>query len=121
MNLNQIVHVRLTARGREILEQEYQALWARNPKLKDICKVPEPEADGLYRFHLWALFDTFGPGIGMGQRPVFENNEILTKQEDALRQIQAWRLPDSGCTWSDGGSNGERDYMRQLAREALEI
>jgi hypothetical protein len=48
----------------------------------------------------------------------------------ALKRIARWHgeLPDSGRQWPDGqpmsyaaafGSNGERDYMRQVALDAL--
>lgn len=49
----------------------------------------------------------------------------------ALERIARWHgeFPPTGRTWDDGspmsyaacfGSNGERDYMRQIARVALE-
>lgn len=47
---------------------------------------------------------------------------------DALETIAQWNLPVTGKTWDDGspmsygaafGSNGERDYMRQIAVDAL--
>jgi hypothetical protein len=46
----------------------------------------------------------------------------------ALITIFEWKLPPSGTEWEDGtpmsygaafGSNGERDYMRKVARAAL--
>jgi hypothetical protein len=53
----------------------------------------------------------------------------IERLEAALRQIEGWRdFPDSGHKWPDGrpikystafGSNGERDYMRSVARRAL--
>lgn len=50
------------------------------------------------------------------------------KLREALRKIAEWELPPTGDTWPGGspvsygakyGSNGERDYMRELARAAL--
>lgn len=48
----------------------------------------------------------------------------------ALETIEAWSdFPETGKTWNDGtamvygvcyGSNGERDYMRGIAKKALE-
>jgi hypothetical protein len=49
---------------------------------------------------------------------------------EALTRIEKWvgEFPESGKTWPDGrpmpygsayGSNGERDYMRAIAREAI--
>lgn len=52
------------------------------------------------------------------------------RHRDALARIEKWfgEFPPTGRTWPDGaplsygaafGSNGERDYMRQVAAEAL--
>jgi len=53
--------------------------------------------------------------------------------ESALKRIERWfgEFPDTGKFWDDDktrpvtygacyGSNGERDFMRQIAREALQ-
>lgn len=51
--------------------------------------------------------------------------------QEALRLIERWEFPLSGRYWDDEktrpmrysaafGSNGERDYMRKVARDALE-
>jgi hypothetical protein len=56
------------------------------------------------------------------------NETILV---EALRCITKWfgEFPETGETWPSGdpisygtlyGSNGERDYMREIARKALE-
>jgi hypothetical protein len=50
---------------------------------------------------------------------------------EALKRIERWfgEFPDTGRTWDDGapmsyaacwGSNGERDFMRDIARSALQ-
>jgi len=52
------------------------------------------------------------------------------RYEKALKQIEEWQLPSTGQFWDDEetrpmsyeslyGSNGVRDYMRNVAREAL--
>lgn len=62
-------------------------------------------------------------------REVLPSNEKTLRA--ALERIAKWfgEFPDTGRTWDDGspmsyaacyGSNGERDYMRQIARVALE-
>ena len=64
----------------------------------------------------------------MNDRSVPSKEEVLRA---ALERIARWfgEFPDTGRTWDDGspmsygaafGSNGERDFMRQLARVALE-
>lgn len=67
---------------------------------------------------------------------VAELREQLANARAALRTIEAWKLPPTGKFWpnTDGsntdsdrpmsygacyGSNGERDYMRAVARQAL--
>lgn len=62
----------------------------------------------------------------------FERYEkLLDKTVDlrrALRTIAKWEFPATGKEWEDGtpmsysaayGSNGERDYMRKVALDAL--
>lgn len=62
-------------------------------------------------------------GIGISMEKVAE-------MENALTRIARWigEFPETGCTWGDGspmsysaayGVNGERDYMRNLALQAL--
>ena len=62
--------------------------------------------------------------------PEEEKNEIQ-KLRDALQIIADWnQFPDTGEKWPSGnpvsyganyGSNGERDYMRGIAKKALNI
>jgi hypothetical protein len=55
--------------------------------------------------------------------------EARKQAEEALRKIADWELPSTGETWPSGGpvsyeanfgSNGVRDYIRSVARAALE-
>jgi hypothetical protein len=57
--------------------------------------------------------------------PLHEHAEDLY---EALQQIENWKFPKSGKRWPNGkemsysaafGSNGERDFMREIARKAL--
>lgn len=52
------------------------------------------------------------------------------RYEPALKIVQQWQLPSTGQFWDDDktkpmsyaacyGSNGERDFMRNVANEAL--
>lgn len=54
----------------------------------------------------------------------------IARMRSALEKIERWfgEFPDTGAKWPDGspvsygaqcGSNGERDFMRGVAREAL--
>ena len=47
----------------------------------------------------------------------------------ALEAVNGWKMPETGRHWDDGeimsygacfGSNGERDFIRNLSREALD-
>ncbi len=70
-----------------------------------------------------------------GQKDMRTYNRKLTKQLDELKQalakIAKWHgeFPPTGCKWDDGtemsyvaahGTNGERDYMRAIAQDALD-
>lgn len=53
----------------------------------------------------------------------------LLRYRAALEKIDRWDMPATGQYWSDSspklygtiyGSRGEKDYIRRLAREALE-
>jgi hypothetical protein len=57
--------------------------------------------------------------------------EKAAKMEEALRQIEKWQLPETGRFWDKeetqpmsfeacAGSNGAREYIRNVARQALE-
>ncbi len=59
-----------------------------------------------------------------------EQTRKLSAAREALALIYAWNSFPSGGKWEDGremsygmayGSNGERDYMRGIAFEALEL
>lgn len=54
--------------------------------------------------------------------------EVAEELRKALQTVARWEVPPTGKTWDDGspmsyaacyGSNGERDYMRQVALNAL--
>lgn len=71
---------------------------------------------------LWELFD----GVPTEKIPALadRNAELIA----ALKKIADWELPDSGRTWEDGspmsysaafGTNGERDYIKSVARSAI--
>lgn len=63
---------------------------------------------------------------------VFEDISLeIERMRKALKKIAKWEgeFPRTGCYWNSGEemgfsaafrSNGERDYMREVARKALE-
>ena len=57
--------------------------------------------------------------------------DAFAEMKEALEKVERWfgEFPDTGRKWDDGapmsysavyGSNGERDYMRRIARAALQ-
>lgn len=59
-----------------------------------------------------------------------EEKELRERYEKALKAIREWQLPSTGKFWDEEktqpmsygacyGSNGERDYFKWLANEAL--
>ncbi|MEZ2744304.1 hypothetical protein ACBQ16_03785 [Halopseudomonas bauzanensis] len=64
------------------------------------------------------------------RRLVEQQREVIAGLTEALRQIERWDgFPSTGKTWPESGepvsygaafgSNGERDFMRNLARKAV--
>lgn len=61
---------------------------------------------------------------------VAERDAEIARLREALTRVERWfgEFPETGRTWNDGspmsyaacfGSNGERDFMRDIARQAL--
>lgn len=63
--------------------------------------------------------DDHGARIIQRQREaICKLTEQVTKMRAALLMIEGWHMPYRGYSF-DQGSNGERDYVRQIARDAL--
>lgn len=66
-NLNIPIHVKLTEKGKEILDDYYGK-----------CGYPkEPEYDEYYEFQMWEMIQIFGQHIYLGCAVPFESNEIV--------------------------------------------
>jgi hypothetical protein len=72
-NINHDVKVQLTSHGRNILAQT------------NACYVTTL-SDGWYRFQLWQLMSIFGPHLGNGSGPPFENMCIAFPDEPVHSQ-----------------------------------
>ena len=72
-NVNETVRVRLTERGRKVLEEEHHALYDRFPlgNRREYIPVTEDE-DGWSEWQLWILMSHFGVHTGLGFDPCFE-------------------------------------------------
>lgn len=76
-NVNNEVKVKLNKRGKEIYLSH----------LKEVSSEPEcvfvrkTNSSGYTTFQLWDLMKLFGDYMSLGEEPVFENNEIIFKEE----------------------------------------
>ena len=70
------------------------------------------------------------PEVWWNEDQIAEAESTIEALREALRRIERWfgEFPSTGKVWTDGtpmsygaayGINGERDYMRQVARDAL--
>lgn len=75
-------------------------------------------------------FDRFGPNANASSMAVYAAPVAgeAAQLRNALERIERWELPETGETWPSGGalsyeaahgSNGVRDYIRGIARQAL--
>ncbi len=58
-NINNYVHVRLTAKGRNVLHSQK-------------IKIPSEDQNGFSKWQLWELMNTFGPYLHNGETVPFE-------------------------------------------------
>jgi len=80
-NINELVRVKLTPLGREILASEARQFRRAHPQVKNPYTPPKEDAEGWSNWILWRLMAQFGPHIGAGQQPPFETAiEIIGEQ-----------------------------------------
>lgn len=80
INVNDTVKVRLTARGREVVE----AYWKDALYYSPLFKAPytprdwrETDAEGYSTVQLWDVMHTLGPEMRLGAQPVIEGNLVV--------------------------------------------
>jgi hypothetical protein len=72
-NINDYVHVRLTAHGRECLRKNYDELASfYGGKLSWKFKLPKEDAEGWSKWQMHDLMDQLGKYVGMGREIPFE-------------------------------------------------
>jgi len=76
-NLNNEVKVKLNEKGKEI----YLSHLKKVSSEPECAFVRETNSDGYTTFQLWDLMKLFGDYMRLGEEPVFENNEIIFKEE----------------------------------------
>ena len=86
-NINNWIKVKLTDKGREILQNYWNRICSKFPQLD-----PDPsyfathtDADGYTRFQLWEFMQIFGEHLCLGSPLYVENNEILFEMSITAR------------------------------------
>lgn len=74
MNLNDIVRVKLTAKGLDIIKKYYYDLALP-------VRSREPDEDGYTTWQLWELFEMFGSHIHLGMDVPFETEILIGGKE----------------------------------------
>jgi hypothetical protein len=112
--------------------EELKALLAKRDRAQvrytELCRAIDPPIAALDMAR--RAFETACRDLGAASTDALP--ALLASAADELRaalaRIERWELPPSGRTWDDGspmsfgaawGSNGERDFMRGIARAAL--
>ena len=72
LNINDIVKVKLTEKGRKIYTEYYTRY-----SVGGVSKIIKLDADGFFHTELWDIMNIFGSHLYMGAEPMFENNEIF--------------------------------------------
>ena len=97
INLNWMVRVRLTDRGREIHRENYRRFDLLMPGFSDRhpYKPPTEDADGWSRFQLWELMNIFGRDMDCGVNIPMETGVVV--------EVEDYARPPLSSTgrWSD--------------------
>ena len=80
LNINSVIKVQLTARGREILKLRYAEEVINMPNVSGL-NMPEPDDKGYIRLQLWHLMNLFGEEMILGNQPVC-GSEIVIDESD---------------------------------------
>ena len=77
INLNEVVKVKLTERGKEIHKKIHEDIRKEAPHLIGEYKGPIVDAEGYTKYQLWELMGDFGSQMFNGSPPCFEGNNII--------------------------------------------
>lgn len=73
-NVNHLVRVRLTPRGRDICRQQAAELRRAHPTIRTPYTPPREDENGWSDWQLWHLMEVFGPYVGPGAEIPFETD-----------------------------------------------
>ena len=75
-NINQYIKVKLTDKGKEVIQNDYDRLCAAYPNA-DFKPVYLEDDEGYTKFQLWDFMRLFGEYMYCGSPCYIENNEIF--------------------------------------------
>ena len=75
ININEMVKVKLTDHGREMLRKNHDELWA-NSGGKPYKQLYAEDKDGWVTFQMWELMHEFGEHTCMGGKNCIEGNIV---------------------------------------------
>lgn len=71
-NINNIVRIKLTRRGEEILRKQFNELAARYPASFGEYVLPKKDSRGFTEFQMWEVMNKFGQDTFNGSDLAFE-------------------------------------------------
>ena len=76
VNINDVIKVKLTDLGKEIVQKNFDELraWYPTIPLQTIYPIDD---DGYTEFQLWTFMSMFGEHLYNGAPQIIENNEII--------------------------------------------
>ena len=86
-NINNIIKVRLTDRGKDIFYHQHDEL--NDFYGKEILKprYPDVDEDGFTSFQLWHFMEIYGPHTHIGMDNYIENNDIYMFDKDLKNYV----------------------------------
>ena len=88
-NINNIIKVRLTDTGKDILNGYFSGLCKYYASIEPDEAIPDQYAEddkGYIRFQLWDFMNIFGSYFRLGSPVIIQDNDIIFSEED-LREV----------------------------------
>ena len=83
LNLNSIIKVKLTDRGKDIFYHQYDELNSRNIGVPPITpRFPDVDSEGYSTFQLWDFMHVYGKHMMLGLPEVIKPLNIYIQDED---------------------------------------
>lgn len=104
-NINDMVRVRLTERGRKIHRDEFEKYKTAYPSVPGFqtYSPPKEDADGWSEWQMWCLMELFGPHIFITAEPPFHSTIEICESSDtpAIRQGDAPATPPPAAVFDN--------------------